>query len=190
MPIGNGGSSLGGFGSGRSLPYPGSCFSRSSVEAPCADPSPREGGAKAASKSKFVTALGRNPPCPNVKSDDIKSLKGSVLIDGLGLMEGGLRLGIGGESKLQNLNAQGLLDYKTKANLFATTSEGLAMNLIDLTQLLSNIDDGTRIMTLSRLSALSARISILVGAMSECLRTMEELKPSLRAFYREMESKE
>lgn len=79
----------------------------------------------------------------------------------------------------ENLNAQMLSDYKLKAKAFATTSEELAMNLIDLTQLLSSIDDGTPTWTQSRLSALSARINILVGAISECSRTMEGLRSSL-----------
>lgn len=102
------------------------------------------------------------------------------------LIEGFFNIGIGGEQEFQDLNAQVLLDYRRMASRFGTISEGLAMNLIDLMQLLSNIDDGIPIMTASQVSALSARISILAGAISECSRTMEMSKPMLEKLYREL----
>lgn len=76
----------------------------------------------------------------------------------------------------ENSNARWLSAVNRMARTCQTMYAEHHTNLIDLTQLLTSIEDGTRIPTKEALNALFVHISTWLDATYMCLETTEELK--------------
>lgn len=82
--------------------------------------------------------------------------------------------------KSENTNAVGPWDLCNKVKDWTTSVDVLATNLIELSQLLNNIEGGTRTWTNDLRNVLYAHLDISQDAILRCSRTMAEFRIRLK----------